>query len=146
MKKLAFCLLVLALTGCRAASISKINAGAPNIDDAASEISPSEAQAEVSKAYSQFVDVRTPEEYLSGHAARSVNIPLDTLPDNLDRLEKNEPVYVICENGSRSQQATAVLKAAGFNNVLSVKGGTAAWRQAGLPMETKPPHGSTPAA
>jgi rhodanese-related sulfurtransferase len=54
-----------------------------------------EAETAVSKAYSQFIDVRTPEEYSAGHAARAVNIPLDTLPANLDRLEKNEPVYLI---------------------------------------------------
>jgi len=144
MKKLAFCLLMLALTGCRPANIAKTDSGVPDTENPIKEVSPVEAEAAVSKAYSQFVDVRTPDEYLAGHAARAVNIPLDTLPSNLDRLEKNEPVYLICESGGRSQQAASLLKNAGFNNVLNVKGGIAAWRQGDLPMETKPPHGSTP--
>ena len=144
MKKLAFCLLMLALTGCKAANIVKTDSGVPATDNPIKEVSPVEAETAVSKAYSQFIDVRTPEEYSAGHAARAVNIPLDTLQSNLDRLEKNEPVYLICESGGRSQQAAAFLKNAGFNNVLNIKGGTAAWRQANLPMETKPPHGSTP--
>jgi rhodanese-related sulfurtransferase len=144
MKKLAFCLLMLALTGCKAANIAKTDSGVPATDNPIKDVSPVEAETAVSKAYSQFIDVRTPEEYSAGHAARSVNIPLDTLPSNLDRLEKNEPVYLICESGGRSQQAASILKNAGFDNVLNIKGGTAAWRQADLPMETKPPHGSTP--
>jgi rhodanese-related sulfurtransferase len=107
------------------------------------EITPAEAQTQVSKAYSQFVDVRTPEEYAAGHAPRAVNIPLDTLDANLDRLETNEPIYLICESGNRSKKAAEKLKEAGFNNVLSVAGGTAAWKAAGLPIETAPPHGTS---
>ena len=138
-------MLVLALTGCKAANIAKTDSGIPATDNPIKEVSPMEAETAVSKAYSQFIDVRTPEEYSAGHAARAVNIPLDTLPANLDRLEKNEPVYLICESGGRSQQAGAYLKSVGFNNVLNIRGGTAAWRQADLPMETKPPQGAPPA-
>jgi rhodanese-related sulfurtransferase len=140
MKLFALWLSVLALTGCQFNSI-KTDAGVVNVDSQAMEVSPMDAETAVSKAYSQFIDLRSPEEYLSGHAARSVNIPLDTLPSNLDRIEKNEPVYVICETGGRSQQAAAILKSAGFMRVLGIRGGTVAWQQAGLPMETRPPHG-----
>jgi len=139
-----FVFLALVVCGCKTAPVSKTDSGVPDAAASVKDVSPAEAQAAVSKPYSQFVDVRTPEEYSSGHAARSINIPLDTLSANLDRLEKNEPVYVICETGGRSQSAALILKNAGFNNVLSVAGGTAAWRQANLPMETKPPHGPLP--
>ena len=145
MRKIAlFVFLALVVYGCKTASLSKTDSGVPDAAAPIKEVSPAEAQTAVSKAYSQFVDVRTPEEYSSGHAARAINIPLDTLAANLDRLEKNEPVYVICETGGQSRSAAVLLKTAGFNNVLSVAGGTAAWRQANLPMETKPPHGPLP--
>lgn len=117
----------------------------PNVRSDVREITPAEAQIAVSKAYSQFVDVRTPEEYLSGHAARAINIPLDTLAANLVPLEKGEPIYVICETGRRSSKAASMLKEAGFNNVFNVTGGTAAWRAANLPIETQPPHTIPPA-
>lgn len=133
------------LAGCNSAPVGKTDSGVPNVAAEVKEISPAEAQTAVSKAYSQFVDVRTPEEYTSGHAARAVNIPLDTLNASLDRLEKNEPVYLICETGRRSQLAAEMLKNAGYNNVLNVAGGTAAWRAADLPMETQPPHVNRPA-
>ena len=137
---LLFTAVVFILGGCQKVAKSNTDSGVPNVATDIREISPAEAQAAVSKAYAQFIDVRTPEEYTGGHAARSVNIPLDTLTASLDRLEKNEPVYLICQSGNRSKKAAILLKDAGFNNVLNVTGGTAAWQAANLPMETKPPH------
>lgn len=99
------------------------------------EISPENALPNIRAAYSQFVDVRTPEEYAAGHAVRAINIPLETLAANLDRLESNEPVYLICETGKRSGEAGQILTDAGFKWVFTVAGGTAAWKAAGLPME-----------
>ncbi len=104
------------------------------------EVSPAAAQVAVSQAYSQFIDVRTPEEYAAGHAARSENIPLDTLNANFNKLYKKDPVYIICQTGNRSKKAAEILKAAGFNQVVNVTGGTVAWEAANLPMETKKPH------
>lgn len=101
------------------------------------EISPAEALPKTQAAYAQFVDVRTPEEFAEGHAARTVNIPLDQIAANLDRLEKNEPVYLICKTGRRSKEAGDILTKNGFKWVFSVSGGTAAWQSAGLPIEVK---------
>jgi len=131
--------------GCQRASTKNTDSGVPNVASDIKEVSPTDAQAAVSKAYSQFIDVRTTEEYADGHAARAINIPLDTLTAKLDTLEKNEPVYVICQTGNRSKKAAEILKSAGFNNVLNVTGGTTAWQAADLPMETKPPHNTPPA-
>lgn len=99
------------------------------------EISPENALPQIQAAYSQFVDVRTPEEYTAGHAVRAINIPLETLAANLDRIERNEPVYLIGETGNRSDEAGKILTDAGFKWVFIVAGGTAAWKDAGLPME-----------
>ena len=131
---------VFILGGCQSASTKNTDSGVPNVAADIKEVVPSVAQAAVSKAYAQFIDVRTPEEYSGGHAARAENIPLDTLTASFDKLEKNEPVYIICQTGNRSKKAAEILKGAGFNNVLSVTGGTVAWQAAGLPMENKPPH------
>jgi rhodanese-related sulfurtransferase len=99
------------------------------------EIEPANALPRVQKAYSQFVDVRTKEEYAGGHAVRAINIPLNELPEKLDRLEKNEPVYVICQSGRRSKEAADTLNRNGFKWVFNVTGGTNAWAAQGLPME-----------
>ena len=131
---------VFMLVSCDRPSAKKTDSGVPDKPSDIKEISPAEAKVAVAKAYSQFIDVRTAEEYTGGHAARAVNIPLDTLPDNLARLEKSEPVYLICQSGNRSKKAAEILKEVGFNNVINVTGGMNAWQAAGLPIETLPPH------
>lgn len=98
------------------------------------EMTPQEARRAVEAAYAQFIDVRTPEEFKSGHAYRARNIPLDTLKENLDKLERNEPVYLICQTGKRSMQAAQTLNQEGFPQTISIAGGTTAWQEAGLPM------------
>ena len=59
---------------------------------------------------------------------------LDQLLGNLDKLEKNEPVYLICHTGNRSKKAAQMLVDAGFPQAITVAGGTEAWKAAGLPM------------
>ncbi len=103
------------------------------------EISPASAEPRVSAAYTQFIDVRTPEEFAAGHAPRARNIPLDKLAASLDLLRKNEPVYVICETGRRSNEASDILIQNGFFQVFNITGGTAAWRDRGLPIQTPTP-------
>ena len=100
---------------------------------AINEIKPAEALPKTQEAYAQFVDVRSREEYAAGHASRAINIPLEELATNVDRLEKNEPVYVICQTGRRSKEAAEILSKNGFKWVFTVTGGTAQWQAEGLP-------------
>ena len=127
------------LFGCQGAVTERSDSGVPSVASDIREVLPSEAQTAVSKAYSQFVDVRSPEEYAAEHADRARNIPLDSLAANLDRLEKNEPVYIICRTDNRSKQAAKILVDAGFKQAIVVTGGTVAWKAAGLPMGGPPP-------
>ncbi len=99
------------------------------------EMSPAEARPHVEAAYSQLIDVRTRDEYLAGHASRARNIPLDELTENLDKIRQNDPVYLICQTGSRSRKAAQILADAGFPQVITISGGTAAWQDARFPME-----------
>ena len=121
------------LTACQSAP-TKTSDSPTVAKSGVSEMSPQEARPMVEAAYSQFIDVRTPEEFNAGHAYRAKNIPLDTLAQNLDKLEKNEPVYLICQSGRRSMQAATMLNEAGFPQTINITGGTNAWQAAGLPM------------
>lgn len=100
-------------------------------------MSPAEARPKVEAAYAQFIDVRTKDEYDSGHANRARNIPLDELPASLDKLERNEPVYLICQSGGRSTKAAEILVESGFPQAISITGGTTRWQSEGLPMAAK---------
>lgn len=83
----------------------------------------------------QFIDVRSAGEYKSGHAKKAVNFPLDRLENLLTKLDKNKPVYVICQSGMRSMRGALMLEQAGFTEVYNVSGGTSAWISWGLETE-----------
>jgi hydroxyacylglutathione hydrolase len=85
--------------------------------------------------YLQFVDVRRPAEHSAGHAVRALNIPLDSLSKELDRLDPETPTYVICQSGYRSSLGASILENAGFKKVYNVAGGTQAWIDAGFATE-----------
>lgn len=70
------------------------------------------------------IDVRTPEEYAAGHLDGAVNIDLSA-PDfaaRIDALDPDESYVVYCHSGNRSAQATAIMRDAGFDDVLDAGG------------------------
>ena len=74
-----------------------------------------------------LLDVRTPEEYRSGHIPGSKNIPLQTI-DRVGAVAENKDtaLYVYCQSGARSRQAAGILKQMGYTNVNNI-GGIAAY-------------------
>jgi glyoxylase-like metal-dependent hydrolase (beta-lactamase superfamily II)/rhodanese-related sulfurtransferase len=84
----------------------------------------------------RLLDVRTPAEFESVRIAGAVNVPLDRLDPAglLSSMGADARVYCVCQTGTRSQLATAALRAAGFTRVVHVDGGTNAWAMAGLPV------------
>ncbi len=100
------------------------------------QVSVTEAKKAIEdKKDAQFIDVRTVEEYAGGHAVGAKNLLLDKLEADLAELDKNKPVYVICETGRRSQKGSEILQKAGFKDIYNIKGGTSEWKSAGLPTE-----------
>ena len=61
-----------------------------------------------------LLDMRTPGEYSRGHIEGFKNIPVDELREHLEEIEKNKPVYVICQSGLRSYIATCILEGSGY--------------------------------
>ena len=57
------------------------------------------------------VDVRTPMEFMGGHVAGSINIPLQELPARIDEIRQlKQPLVLCCASGNRSGQATMYLR------------------------------------
>ena len=70
-----------------------------------------------------LLDVRTEEEYNSGHIEKSINIPLQRIEDSLKIIsDKSTPIYVYCRSGGRSSSATALLTKLGYSNVINIGG------------------------
>lgn len=123
------------MTGCQNFRTTMDTPPSPTAPAAAVvNIAPAEAAPKTQQAYAQFVDVRTAFEYKAEHADRAINIPLEELGANLDRIERNEPVYIICETGRRSKEAAEMLVSKGYPMVYNVEGGMTAWRAEKLPM------------
>lgn len=65
-----------------------------------------------------ILDVRTPQEYQSGHVQGSMNIPLQTLGSQLPKIQRlNKPVITCCASGMRSAAAARQLSAAGIEAI-----------------------------
>lgn len=99
------------------------------------EVTPAEAHARVSQGAAVLVDVREPEEWRGGHAAGARHIPLGELALRAGELPREQEIYLICASGQRSKVAAELLTRAGFAGPASVRGGTASWARAGLPLE-----------
>ncbi len=125
-----------AFTACQTTSTGKVsNTPANASSNAIKQTTVEQAKTAADGKDVQFIDVRTEAEYAGGHAPKAVNFPLDALEKDLSRLDKNKPVYVICQTGKRSQKGSEILNKAGFTDVYNIGGGTSAWTQAGLPIE-----------
>lgn len=62
-----------------------------------------------------IIDVRSPEEFMGGNVAGSINIPLQEIPQRLDELKKfNQPLILCCASGMRSGQAHGFLNQQGI--------------------------------
>ena len=83
-----------------------------------------------------LLDVREPEEFAREHVPGAVNVPQADLAMRLDEIPRDRPVLTICQSGSRSLRSAQFLRQQGYQNVVTVVGGTRAWRQAGRPVES----------
>jgi len=84
-----------------------------------------------------LLDVRLAEEIpQDGKIANSVLIPLQVLSQNLSRLDKSKEIIVYCHTGSRSVEATKLLRSQGFDAV-NMTGGIEAWKREHLDVKWK---------
>lgn len=75
----------------------------------------------------RLIDVRTPQEFASGHITGAHNVPLQVLGGSLSSLgQRGDKVVVYCHSGARSAHARGLLEAAGFE--VCDLGPMAAWQ------------------
>lgn len=65
-----------------------------------------------------IVDVRTPEEFNSGHVSGAINIPLDQVQQRISEFQQmQKPIEMYCRSGNRSGMAVSILKQNGITEV-----------------------------
>jgi rhodanese-related sulfurtransferase len=88
----------------------------------------------------QLVDCREPYEWEAGRIESAIHIPINAIMAGAGSdLDTARPVAVICRSGNRSELATMMLQARGYD-AHNVEGGMEAWAAAGLPLSA--PDGS----
>ncbi len=97
-------------------------------------ITPEEAHEMVSHGGVVVLDVRTPQEYNSGHISDALLIPLSELESRLDELNPSDHILVYCKTGVRSAKAAGILVDNGFIHVYNMEGGITQWQAHGFPV------------
>ncbi|MCO5552087.1 hypothetical protein L7F22_005597 [Adiantum nelumboides] len=105
---------------------------------------PVQVAHELLNAGHRYLDVRTAEEFASGHIGGAVNIPymykvgpgltknLKFLEDVEGKFGKDDEIVVGCQMGKRSQMAAEELVVAGFTGITHMAGGYMAWMRSGM--------------
>jgi phage shock protein E len=66
------------------------------------------------------IDVRTPQEFDQGKVPESINIPVDRIAANAERIKNmNRPVVFCCASGARSSNAVSIMKQKGMKEVYN---------------------------
>jgi rhodanese-related sulfurtransferase len=82
------------------------------------------------------LDVRAPEEFVTGHVPGAVNIPYDQVGARLAEVPKDKDVVLYCRSGRRAGMAAEVLAANGYTRLKHLEGDMPAWIEKGRPVET----------
>jgi len=82
-------------------------------------------------------DVRSEDEFASGHVPGAINLPYDQIADRLadQNLDSDDEIVVYCESGRRAAVAEETLRQAGFTGVRHLEGDMRGWRESRLPCD-----------
>ncbi|EZH66188.1 hypothetical protein DH09_09625 [Bacillaceae bacterium JMAK1] len=92
------------------------------------QITTEELKAKLNNKDLLLVDVRTEGEFSNHSIQGAMNIPLHTLNNRMEELERDKEIAVICQSGMRSLKASKRLKKKEFPNVVNVRGGMNSWK------------------
>ncbi len=76
----------------------------------------------------QFVDVREQSEYDQANLGAEL-VPMSTIQQNIDKINKDKEVVIMCRSGNRSGKVVMFLEQQGFDNLYNLEGGILAWKE-----------------
>ena len=84
----------------------------------------------------RILDVRTPDEYNTGHVEGAINIDYnsDTFKDILATLDRSDEYLVYCRSGDQSSEVVEIMEELEFTMIYHMHGGIIEWSAEGLPF------------
>ncbi len=126
------------LTGCSSDDDAGTDPTGTASETADDSLGVADFEALVAQDGVQVIDVRTAEEYATGHLAGATNIDVQgDFATGIADLDKNASYALYCRSGVRSDTAKQTMLDAGFTHVVDLSGGITAWTQAGKPVVTE---------
>lgn len=101
-------------------------------------VDPQEFEKGISQPDIQILDVRTADEFNSGHIQKALQADWTNPTQFQDRIrfvDKDRPVYIYCLAGGRSHAAAEWMRQNGFTRIIELKGGINAWKRENKPVE-----------
>ncbi|MFM7698084.1 MAG: rhodanese-like domain-containing protein [Limnohabitans sp.] len=100
-------------------------------------LSPTQAVLLINREKANVVDVRSAEEYASGHLIGARHVAVENIAVELAKAvpDKKRPLLLVCASGMRSQKAQRLAVQMGYERVHSLGGGLKNWQDANLPLE-----------
>jgi rhodanese-related sulfurtransferase len=84
-----------------------------------------------------IIDIRDRTQFNISHIMGAVPMPLNEPTHRvLDKLEPGRDIYIYGETDEETAVAAAKLREAGYQNVSEIRGGVAAWKAVGFPVES----------
>lgn len=109
----------------------------PTLSGKTTGVGAAEAVRLMNREKAVVIDVSEAAEFAAGHITGARSLPLAEIKEGAKGLPSNKslPLIVVCPTGTRALRAAVALKKLGHEQVLTLSGGLAAWREANLPTE-----------
>jgi hypothetical protein len=99
-------------------------------------LSPTEATIWMNRRKAAVLDLRPEEAFKAGHLPGAKHVPSNEIAAKLEKLklDRKNPLILVCETGVSSRKAIAEVQKLGFAEVSILEGGVQAWQAAALPL------------
>ncbi len=99
-------------------------------------LSPTEATIWMNRRKAAVLDLRPEEAFKAGHLPGAKHAPASEIAARIEKLklDRKNPLILVCETGASSRKAIAEVQKLGFAEVGTLDGGVQAWQAAALPL------------
>ena len=99
-------------------------------------LSPTEATIWMNRRKAAVIDLRPEAEFKAGHLPGAKHVPSNEIAVRIEKLklDRKNPLILVCETGTSSRKAIAEVQKLGFAEIGALDGGVQAWQAAALPL------------